>query len=253
MRGKNMRKMLIQLLAVVVVFVSGAVYAAEKVHWGYSGHDGPEHWSELDRKFAACSAGKNQSPINLTGFIEAELESIQFYYKTSATEVLNNGHTIQVNYAQGSSVTIANQTFELKQFHFHSPSENHIEGKSFPMEAHLVHADKNGNLAVVAVMFEEGNTNSTIKALWSNMPEKQSDKHSLSSLKINAMSLLPNEKSYYRFNGSLTTPPCTEGVEWFVMKQPVTVSKQEVEAFEHVMHHSNNRSVQLINARVILQ
>ncbi len=246
-----MKKIVISLIGAAIL-VSGAAYGSGKVHWGYSGHSGPKQWGELDKKFASCSEGKNQSPINLTGFVEADLEAIKFNYRTLVTEILNNGHTIQANYAKGSAISIDGKAFELKQFHFHSPSENHINGKSFPMEAHLVHADKDGNLAVVAVMFTEGGSNRLIASLWKKMPEKTGDKHAV-GLDINAMELLPKDKAYYRFNGSLTTPPCTEGVRWFVMKQPVAISEQQVKAFEQVVHRGNNRPVQSVNARPVLQ
>ncbi len=246
-----MKKIVILLIGSAIL-ISGAAYGSGKAHWGYSGDSGPEHWGELDKKFAACSKGKNQSPINLTGFVEADLEAIKFNYQTSVTEILNNGHTVQANYAKGSTIFIDGKAFELKQFHFHAPSENHINGKSFPMEAHLVHADKDGNLAVVAVMFTEGSSNHLFESLWKKMPKKTGDKHAISA-DINAMELLPKDKAYYRFNGSLTTPPCTEGVRWFVMKQPVTISEQQVKAFEQVMHNGNNRPVQPANARPVLQ
>jgi carbonic anhydrase len=142
--------------------------------------------------------------------------------------------------------------FELRQYHFHAPSENRINGKSYPMEAHLVHADKEGNLAVIAVMFVEGAENPSLARAWAHMPEKVGDKHSLpSSIAVDGM--LPAKHGYYRYNGSLTTPPCSEGVRWIVMKAPVSASRPQIERFEHIMHHPNNRPVQPINARVVLQ
>jgi len=242
-------------LAVTVglaVLLSGSVFASEKAHWGYSGHEGPKHWGEMGEAFKACSEGKNQSPIDLMNFIEAELSPIQFAYKPGAKEILNNGHAVQVNYEGGSSIAIDGHEFELKQFHFHSPSENQINGKSFAMEAHYVHADKAGNLAVVAVMMEEGEANTMIDTLWKSMPEKSGDKYGLPG-GLNASDLLPKKGDYYRFNGSLTTPPCTEGVWWLVMKEPVSVSKEQVEKFAHAMHHPNNRPVQPVNARPVLK
>jgi carbonic anhydrase len=194
----------------------------------------------------------NQSPIDLTGLIEAELAPVQFDYKPGGSEVLNNGHTVQVTYAPGSKITLDGREFELKQFHFHAPSENHIEGRSYPMEGHLVHADKDGNLAVVAVMFEEGAANAALTTSWAEMPEKAGQKRRIAE-PVSAEGLLPANRDYYRFNGSLTTPPCSEGVRWLVMKDPVTASKEQIERFAHVMHHPNNRPVQPINARTVLQ
>jgi carbonic anhydrase len=227
-------------------------HSSHKAEWGYAGESGPSHWGELSSEYALCATGKNQSPINLTDLIEAELPTIEFNYSSDAKEILNNGHSIQVNYADGSSISVNDHEFSLVQFHFHAPSENQIDGKSFPMEGHLVHADAGKNLAVVAVMFELGEANSAIVDLWEQMPDSAGDTEQLSS-SINAEALLPKSKDYYHFNGSLTTPPCTEGVTWIVMKQPVTVSKKQVDAFVRVVGHPNNRPVQPVNARFILK
>ena len=139
-------------LGILLLAVSAA-FAGENTHWGYSGHEGPEHWGTLDLKYSMCSDGKNQSPINLSSFIEAELVPIQFNYTLQTKEILNNGHTVQVNYSQGSSVMVNGKGFQLVQFHFHAPSENQINGKSFCLEAQFVDAVKNGNLVVAAVMY----------------------------------------------------------------------------------------------------
>jgi carbonic anhydrase len=234
------------------ILASSLAVGAGNPHWGYSGHEGPEHWGELAPAFSACSAGKNQSPVNLTGMVEGDLPGIEVNYQTGGTEVLNNGHTIQVNYAPGSTINVADHEFELKQFHFHSPSETTIGGRSYPLEGHFVHADKDGNLAVIAVMFKEGETNAELEKAWAQMPGNAGEKQVLSS-PVNANTLLPSSYDYYRFNGSLTTPPCSEGVWWLVMKQSETASKEQIERFAHTMHHANNRPVQPINARLIVQ
>ena len=168
-------------------------------------------------------------------------------------EIINNGHTIQVNYAPGSHIMVDGISFELKQFHFHNPSENHIDSKSYPLEGHLVHADADGNLAVVALMFKEGAENSVLSGIWKHMPKEAGGKASVSGGTVNADDLLPENRDYYRFYGSLATPPCSEGVRWLVMKNMATVSKEQVEAFHHVMHHDNNRPVQPTNARPVLK
>ncbi|HFQ90073.1 MAG TPA: carbonic anhydrase family protein [Desulfobulbus sp.] len=233
--------------------IAGSAFASEGAHhWGYTGDTGPAHWGSLKPEFEMCAKGVNQSPINLTNFIEAELPPITFNYSGLATEIVNNGHSIQANYTAGSTITVAGKTFELKQFHFHSPSENTINGQSFPMEAHFVHAAKDGSLAVIAVMFKIGPENEAIKKLWKQMPANAGDKIAMAS-QVKADELLPKNRDYYRFNGSLTTPPCTEGVVWLVMKTPLTVSKEQVEQFQHVMHHPNNRPVQPVHARPVLQ
>jgi carbonic anhydrase len=234
------------------IMISCAGEKPHKVHWGYTGHEAPEYWGKLSPDFEMCAKGKNQSPIDLDGFIESSLMPISFNYASGASNIVNNGHTIQVNFAKGSTMAVDGQTFELKQFHFHAPSENHIGGKSFPMEAHLVHADEAGNLAVVAVMYVEGKENTAVKKLWNEMPKMAGGQNMLSE-KINASQIMPKNKEYYRFNGSLTTPPCTEGVKWLVLKKYVSVSKEQVDAFSHVMHHPNNRPVQPVNARPVLK
>lgn len=231
--------------------VSSQDHHSKSVQWGYSGHGSPEHWGELKSGYWACAEGKNQSPINLTDFVDADLPPITFNYRADGNQILNNGHTVQVNYFWGSGAVVDGQTFELKQFHFHAPSENHIDGKSFPMEAHLVHANAEGDLAVVAVMFEEGAENPALAQAWAHMPEQTGDKHNLPE-RINAEDLLPTNRDYYRFSGSLTTPPCSEGVRWLVMKTPITASKEQIDHFTHVMHHPNNRPVQQTNMRPIV-
>jgi carbonic anhydrase len=241
-----------RLLCAGVLLSCAQAQASSPVHWGYSGHEGPEHWGDLDPAFALCGTGKNQSPIDLSGFVEADLAPIAFEYGAGAQGAINNGHTIQANVAPGSRITVDGHGFELKQFHFHSPSENLVDGRSFPMEAHLVHADADGNLAVVAVLFEEGEANPAVAAVWEKMPAEAGGKAALETA-ADPQGLLPADRDYYRFNGSLTTPPCSEGVWWLVMKQPVTVSKEQIAAFEAVMHHPNNRPVQPANARPVLK
>ena len=225
-------------------------HAAGKAHWSYSGATGPEHWAELSPKFADC-AGRNQSPIDLSTFIEAELEPIKFTY-SMGSEVINNGHTIKVSSDSGGRIEVDGNSFRLLQYHFHAPSENHIKGESFAIEAHLVHADGKGNLAVVAVMFEEGPENPILSRICQIMPKRSGDKKSLSA-SVQPYKLLPSDRSYYRFNGSLTTPPCTEGVRWLVMKEPVKASARQIRKFEQVMGHPNNRPVQPLNSRAVLK
>ena len=243
--------MMKSLLLAGLMMATASVIQAGTVHWGYTGDSGPRNWATLSPEFSDCS-GKNQSPIDLAGFVEAELPPLTFHYRKGSTEVVNNGHTVQVNQASGSSLEADGKKFELKQFHFHSPSENLIDGKSYPMEAHLVHADDKGNLAVVAVMFVEGESNPTLAKVWKEMPEKAGEKRELPA-GISAEGILPADRDYYRFNGSLTTPPCSEGVRWLVMKKPVSASAEQIQAFVHVMHHPNNRPVQPVNARPVLK
>lgn len=245
-----MKKTILALTAILACTAGPAL--AEHTHWGYSDDEGPSHWAELDPAYEICAKGLNQSPINLTNFIEAELEPITFNYTGLATEIVNNGHSIQANYAAGSTITVDGKIFELKQFHFHSPSENQINGKSFPLEGHFVHADINGNYAVIGVMFTIGDENAGLKKLWKQMPQAVGDKAGLAS-QVRAEELLPKDRDYYRYNGSLTTPPCTEGVYWLMMKTPVTVSEAQVKQFSEVMGHPDNRPLQPVDARPVLQ
>lgn len=238
-------------MAAAFVLVAGSSMAAD-MHWSYTGEAAPAHWNELDPGYEMCAKGMNQSPIDLTGFVEADLAPITFHYTGLATEVVNNGHTIQANYTAGSTIEAAGKMFQLKQFHFHSPSENTINGESFPLEAHFVHEAEDGSLAVVSVLFQIGEENEALARLWKQMPRKAGEKAAMAS-QVRAQDLMPEDRDYYRYNGSLTTPPCTEGVLWLVMKQPLTISKAQVNEFIHVMHHYNNRPVQPVHARPVLQ
>ena len=246
-----MNSMKATILAAGTAALFAVAHSGGLPHWGYSGDKGPKHWAELSPQYSACS-GKNQAPINLTEFIEADLEPLEFAYRAGGDEISNNGHTVQVSYEAGNTIGVDGQTFHLVQFHFHAPSENHVNGESFPMEAHLVHADKDGNLAVVAVLFTQGKANAALAEAWAKMPQHAGDNHTFSS-PIDASDLLPATRDYYRFNGSLTTPPCTEGVRWLVMKHPVSASKEQIEKFARTIHHPNNRPIQATNARVVLQ
>lgn len=246
-----MKKLLITTAAITIL--SGCATQHDKAHWGYSGKTAPQYWGNLSEEFATCGKGKNQSPINIQGSLDADLPAIQFSYTAPATEVVNNGHTIQVNIASGSHIQVDGQSFELKQFHFHTPSENEISSKSYPLEAHFVHADSNGNLAVVAVMFDQGVENPILKNVLSSMPHEENKTNALGDNAIDYVKMLPENKDYYRYTGSLTTPPCSEGVRWLVLKEAVSIIDNQTEQFETVLHHGNNRPVQPLNARVIIE
>ena len=230
----------------------GTCHAADGTAWSYLGDEGPENWGSLATEYATCKTGKNQSPVNITNTIEGDLPSLELDYKTGGKNVINNGHTVQVNYVQGSTMQVDDKAFELKQFHVHAPSENAINGKLYPMDAHFVHADKDGNLAVIGVMFEIGETNAELEKAWKQMPSEPSGLIELTTA-VNALALMPEDHDYYRFNGSLTTPPCSEGVSWFVMKEPVTASREQIAKFSNAMKHPTNRPVQPLNARVIVE
>jgi len=244
------------LLLITAVFYSCLGIASDNhgsAHWGYSGNAGPNNWSHLSDEFKTCSQGTRQSPIDVevNSAIQAKLEALQFSYNAVQPEVVNNGHTIQVNYAAGSHVRIAGKEYELLQFHFHTPSENKLAGRSFPMEMHMVHKSADGKLAVVAVFIETGRENEVLKAAWERMPMHAGERQKLADVKLSASQLLPNNKEYAQFNGSLTTPPCSEGVKWVVLKTPIQVSKTQLAKFQTVMG-DNARPIQPLNNRYIL-
>ena len=238
------------LVAAITLTASPAALA--QTHWSYEGEAGPANWGKLDPNFVMCAIGRNQSPIDLARFTDADLKPLKMNYKAAASQIVNNGHTLQVDYAPGSTLVVDGSEFELKQFHFHSPSENTLNGKHFPLEGHLVHADKAGNLAVVAVMFAEGGANPLLTRLWEHVPPKTGDRGALPA-GLNVKTLLPAAHDHYRFNGSLTTPPCSEGVRWLVIKQPAQASKPQIERFSGTIGEHNNRPVQPTNARAVLR
>lgn len=232
-----------------------ALSAAQEAHphWTYSGQEGPVHWGKLDSSYAACSLGHTQSPIDIAHAKPADLPTLKLDYKAIPLNIIDNGHTIQVNYTSGSTLTVGDKIYILKQFHFHHPSEEHVNGKGFPLVAHLVHADADGHLAVVAVLFEQGNANPLIDALWRNIPsEKEENPQDIPSVSIQVQDLLPAEHSYFTYAGSLTTPPCSEGVTWYVLKSHATVSAEQVAAFSKI-YLMNARPIQSTNGREILE
>jgi len=220
-------------------------------HWGYSGEVSPAHWGELDEKFKMCAEGKQQTPINIVPTKDIDLPKLDLQYTKASESVVNNGHTVQVNIQAGDTLTIDGVPYELKQFHFHTPSENHINGKSFPLEAHFVHATKDGKLAVVAVLFKEGAMNPTLTKIIKKFPLEKNKPTKLNLSKEYIDVVMPQNKDYYKFMGSLTTPPCSEQVKWFVLKEPQTASKAQIEAIHKEIGMENNRPIQPTNGREI--
>lgn len=241
----------VPIIAVALAFGSPAE-AAEPAHWTYSGSQGPAHWAGLSREFAACEAGREQSPIDIRDARKAELPPIRFDYKPAPLRLVDNGHTIQVNYAPGSRITVGADSYELVQFHFHRPSEERVNGTVYAMVAHLVHRSAEGKLAVVGVLLESGGRNGLLEALWGNLPPAKEQEVAIRAVTIDAAGLLPADRGYYTFPGSLTTPPCSEGVRWFVLKRPVRVSADQIDTFAK-RYPGNARPVQPLNARVIQQ
>jgi len=249
------RLLLILVMTVGALAARGMVRSigaagATHAHWGYHGADGPEHWGELDASFSGCAHGRAQSPINLTGAKPADLPNILFHYQPTHFEIVNNGHTIQANGGAGSWIQVDGAVYKLLQFHFHTPSEHTVGGKRFPLELHLVHQDERGHLAVVGVLCEQSAALAALAPLWQHLPARAGERRQLAAL-YNPSSLLPADRRSYRYAGSLTTPACTEGVRWMVMKQPVGVSQAQVETFKRIFPF-NSRPVQPLNGRQLV-
>lgn len=220
-------------------------------HWSYEGKTGPKHWGSLSPEYAICSTGKEQSPINIASTKQQDLVNISFFYQPVPLSVTNTGHSVQVNYPAGSYIEIDGTRFDLLQFHFHSPSEHTINGKQAAAEMHLVHKSAAGGLAVVGVMIEAGDHNASVDPVWSNIPSEEGKTEPTSST-VNALSLLPEDRRTTRYDGSLTTPPGTQGVKWNLMTQPITVSKEQIAQFRKA-YFGNNRPTQPLNGRVVIQ
>jgi carbonic anhydrase len=219
-------------------------------HWSYEGATGPDHWGDLSPEYAKCKTGSEQSPVNITSSVASDLPAIEFHYTESALKIINNGHTVQVNSDGRSSMTAGGKQYKLLQFHFHHPSEEQMNGKSHDMVIHLVHQDAEEHKAVIAVLVDQGPSNSLIQTIFSHLPQA-SEGEVTTGATINPAGLLPKAASYYTFPGSLTTPPCSEGVTWFVLKQPVTLSQSELEQFVKLYPH-NARPVQPLHQRTVL-
>ena len=223
----------------------------EQAHWGYEGENGPTEWGALSPDYVLCAEGKQQSPINIAAGSTEDLPEIAFHYRPAELSIVNNGHTIQVNYAAGSAIEVAGAAYELPQFHFHAPSEHTIKGKHSALEMHLVHQNADGALAVVGVMIDPGQTNQQFAPVWGELPRKADEARHFENLSINADNLLPDARKYYTYDGSLTTPPCSEGVRWFVLQSPIEMSESQITTFEEIIK-DNNRPVQPLNGREIL-
>ncbi len=221
-----------------------------RLHWGYLGIEGPEHWGLLTKKYATCETGSKQSPIDIpTKGLSHRQETLDFHYNTSELHEMNNGHTVQVSHKSGCHVDINKRAYNLRQFHFHEPSEHHIDGKAFPMEMHLVHQDEAGHILVIAVMMEVGPEHPVIKNLWDWLPD-QIGKETSIPLRASLRDVLPENTQHYTYSGSLTTPPCSEGVLWLVLIEPIKISEQSLRKFSAIIG-KNARPVQPLGNRRI--
>lgn len=234
--------------------------SARPVHWGYAGEDGPTEWATLSTVYAMCGEGKNQSPVNIVSKNTKGGATWKLAYKTTTLkiahnehmdEIIDNGHTIQVTVEEGSTFTFSGKVFDLKQFHFHTPSEHTIEGKHAPMEMHMVHQSDDGSLAVVAVLFKEGQVaNKNFTAIIDNLPNAKGESKHLKNVVLQIGDHLPKDNYAYHYLGSFTTPPCTEGVQWLVLREPVELTQKQIAAFSSRIG-PNNRPAQPVNDRVI--
>lgn len=243
----------ILLLSISLLFICQPLLAnKEAPHWTYEGEEGPGHWGDLAEEYRMCAEGVNQSPINLVANVHAELPELQFDYYSNPLNEINNGHTIQQNVNPGSSLKVPELGINanLLQFHFHSPSEHKVNGQSYAMEMHFVHSTDDGSLVVVGVLINEGEEHPVLKKLWSFMPENTGDT-SKQAIGIEETDLLPPTRDYFTYGGSLTTPPCSEGVKWVVLKTPIEASAVQIATFKERVGEASNRPIQSQNARVI--
>ena len=233
------------------LFGRGAAASEAAAHWSYDGSTGPAAWADLESAYKVCGTGSQQSPVDLTHAIAAELDAGTVNWQPiSQGVILNNGHTIQVNTPDAGGLSLDEAEFKLAQFHFHHLSEHTVDGKQFPLEVHFVHKAANGDgLAVLGAFLVEGDENAVLAPLWAAMPQQEGEKPL--TARIDPRGLLPNSSSVYRYEGSLTTPPCAEIVNWVVFDEPVTASPAQIAAFAKLFPH-NFRPVQPLNRRFIL-
>jgi carbonic anhydrase len=224
--------------------------AEESHHWSYEGATGPEKWGGLDAADAPCSAGDQQSPIDITGAISARQPPLKLSWSKRPDTIINNGHTIQLNFAGGNTLRVGDRSYGLTQFHFHHPSEHRVDGKEFAMEAHFVHAAENGGLAVLGVFIVPGKTNAVFSKIVSTMPEEEGPPVAAAPA-IDPHRLLPEQRTFYHYEGSLTTPPCSQTVDWLVLTHPIEAAEAHIARFAK-LYPMNARPVQKLDRRFIL-
>ena len=231
--------------------VQAAATESGPTHWGYFGDTAPEHWGDLSPDFATCNTGKAQSPVNLGRGQPADLRAVQLHYRATTLELVNNGHTVQVNVEPGSRLRFGNEEYELMQLHFHSPSEHRIYARELPMEIHFVHKSRDGELAVIGALARVSHRpHSALRRIWEYLPMAAGEKSNAGGMRLNPISLMPMKRDYLTYEGSLTTPPCSEGVRWFVFREPVRISDREVKKFTRAVG-DNARPVQPLHGRKV--
>ena len=220
-------------------------------HWGYDGETGPAHWGNLQADFRSCDLGTEQSPIDLKSSIRAQVGSVIPGFQDIPLAIQNNGHTIQVNCAPGSYSMINGKRYDLLQFHFHHPSEHLLSGKRYDLELHFVHKSAEGNLAVLGVFIQPGTTNTALAPIWSAMPHEAGAVQQVGTT-VRPAALLPASRTYFRYQGSLTTPPCSEGVLWTVFASPIEASTSQIQQFAQLFAN-NARPEQGLHRRFLLE
>ena len=249
----------ISIMCVLMCLTGCAIQThTEKVEWGYEAENGPDVWGQLSPEYSLCAEGKHQSPIDLVNPTPAELPPIFCeYYRTTDLNIRNNGHTIEVSYPEGSWIEVDGVRYQLLQFHFHAPSEHTVAGESFDMEMHLVHKSEEGSLAVVGLLIEKGKHNSELESVWAHLPDTAGETRNIENVNIDLQLMLSptgtaqTVSDYYRYDGSLTTPPCSEEVQWIVLTTPIEMSEAQIAAFKAIIHN-NNRPVQPLNGRELI-
>jgi carbonic anhydrase len=241
-------------IAAVLLTCATVAYASGPSAWDYddAAHSGPAYWGELSHDYHMCKEGRHQSPVDIHAGANKKMKALKFKYGDTPLSIVNNGHTVQVNYKAGSQLVIGKDSYQLLQFHFHSPSEHTDEGMAYPMEVHFVHQNSKGELAVVGAFIREAEENPVFGQVIANAPHQVS-RVDISRISLNAKTLLGRGKAkgYVTYNGSLTTPPCSEGVRWFVLNKPISFSAEQIRAFRKLMHHDNARPTQPLNDRVV--
>jgi len=229
---------------------SPAGFAAEGAHWSYEGQNGPAHWGDVDAASKVCSVGAQQSPIDIQNSIKSQLPPLKIGWTKKPDMIVNNGHTIQVNADPGNTLTVGSSKYELLQYHFHHPSEHLIGGKSYAMEVHFVHRETSGNLAVIGVLMSAGKANTAFSRIAAAMPGKEGPAVKMAAA-ADLNQMLPAARGYYRYSGSLTTPPCSEVVNWLVLREPIQVARADIDAFAKLFP-MNARPPQKDNRRFVL-
>ena len=250
---KSKSLMLLTTFAIINSFaVMLQITLADETSWGYSGDEGPANWGELSPEYSLCADGSAQSPIDIRHASALDLVDIEFQYGESANKIFNNGHTIQVNVDAGSAIVYNGITYDLLQFHFHSPSEHTIDGRAAPLEIHFVHQDPNsGNLAVVGVLLTEGDVeNEAYAAVFDHLPASVGEPEAMGA-PLSLIALLPEARTYYTYQGSLTTPPCSETVRWLLLDSPIELSTVQIAAFSAI-YDGNARPLQPLGKRDLL-